>query len=111
MRLSFRNVDIELRTPKEVQEITELLNSRGARCYITGGFPRDVLLGNNPKDMDIEVHGLAIDDLTVILESSGFCVNKVGKSFGVLKIKDEKTDRETRRQARIFAEEFHKRNR
>jgi len=50
MKLTFKNNDVELRTPEEVQKITELLNSRGARCYIIGGFTRDVLLGKNPKN-------------------------------------------------------------
>ena len=91
MKLTFRNKDVELSTPEEVQEITELLNSEGGRCYIIGGFARDVLLGKNPKDVDIEVHGLALDELRIILESSGYSVNEIGKSFGVLKIKDQKT--------------------
>jgi tRNA nucleotidyltransferase (CCA-adding enzyme) len=91
MELRFKNIDIELRTPEEVQRITDLLNSSGARCYIIGGFTRDLLLGKNPKDLDIEVHGLTLDDLKKILESSGFTINEVGKSFGILKVEDRES--------------------
>lgn len=51
-----------------------------------GGSVRDHLLGRRPKDMDIEVHGLPLDDLQATLSGRG-PLNAVGKSFGVFKLK------------------------
>lgn len=72
--------------PSTAKEISMLLNEHGATCYIVGGFPRDSIIGGNPKDVDIEVHGMDIDTISSIL-SQKFIVNYVGKSFGVLKVR------------------------
>ena len=44
---------------------------------------RDALLGLNPKDIDIEVYGIAYDALAEFLKAHGR-VDLVGKSFGVV---------------------------
>jgi tRNA nucleotidyltransferase (CCA-adding enzyme) len=73
--------------PRTAHNITSMLNRHGATCYIVGGFPRDTIRGISAKDIDIEVHGLDIDTIAQIL-SKHFSVNYVGKSFGVLKVKE-----------------------
>lgn len=72
--------------PQTAKDISNVLNSHGATCYIVGGFTRDAVTGGSPKDVDIEVHGIDIDTISNIL-SHEFKVNYVGKSFGVLKVK------------------------
>ncbi|RYX86120.1 CCA tRNA nucleotidyltransferase [bacterium] len=57
----------------------------GGRALLVGGFVRDALLGQNPKDADIEVYGLPADELKAVLETLGR-VDAVGESFRVLKL-------------------------
>jgi tRNA nucleotidyltransferase (CCA-adding enzyme) len=57
----------------------------GARGLVVGGAVRDMLLGIETKDLDIEIHGLHYQDLKKHLAKFG-PVREVGKSFGVLKI-------------------------
>src|SRR5437762_14325099 len=54
-------------------------------AYLVGGSVRDALLGNPPKDLDIEVYQTSLDDLVKTLEKAGK-VDQVGKSFGVIKL-------------------------
>ena len=53
--------------------------------YLVGGAVRDVLLARDIKDVDIEVHGLSIEELEKLLASFG-PVRLVGKQFGVLRL-------------------------
>lgn len=57
------------------------------RALIVGGFVRDALLGGHPKDIDVEVYGVAPERLEALLHQlyPGL-VNSVGRSFGILKI-------------------------
>ncbi len=54
-------------------------------CFLVGGAVRDAFLDMPIKDLDIEVYGIALDDLESFLRQYGF-VRKVGKVFGVFKI-------------------------
>jgi len=55
---------------------------------IVGGFVRDALRGDHPKDADIEIFGVPPAKLLKILEKlfGEKSVNTVGKSFGVIKV-------------------------
>ncbi len=53
--------------------------------YLVGGCVRDLILDLPIKDLDIEVHGLTIEELEIILKKFGY-VRLVGKQFGVLRI-------------------------
>lgn len=64
---------------KRVQEI-------GGSVYYVGGHVRDELLGIESKDIDIEVHGVSIEQLKEILSEYGE-VDVVGQSFGIFMIK------------------------
>src|SRR3989339_744937 len=68
-----------------VMQIIQEINAAGGRALLVGGAVRDLLLGLSPKDIDIEVHGLKIDQFQKILEKFGR-VSLVGKSFGVLRL-------------------------
>lgn len=57
------------------------------RALVVGGFVRDILLGQMPKDIDIEVYGIAPERLEALLnELFPHRVNTVGRSFGILKV-------------------------
>jgi tRNA nucleotidyltransferase (CCA-adding enzyme) len=57
----------------------------GGRALLVGGSVRDELLGQPPKDLDLEVFGLSADRLRSLLEQFGR-VETVGESFAVFKI-------------------------
>ena len=67
--------------------IAERVREAGGRALLVGGCVRDALLGLESKDVDIEVFGLPHAELERQL-ALDFTINHVGKSFGVLKIKD-----------------------
>lgn len=58
----------------------------GGTVFLVGGVVRDILLKKSSKDLDFEVHNLALDVLVSILKQHG-AVHEVGKSFGVLKFR------------------------
>ena len=56
-----------------------------ATPFLVGGAVRDIFLKREIKDIDIEVHGITLDQLEKILKKNGV-VRTVGKTFGVLRI-------------------------
>lgn len=63
----------------------------GGRALVVGGSVRDWLLGQPSKDLDVEVHGLPLDEVVLILRRFGH-VNEVGRAFGVLKVNHAGTE-------------------
>ena len=68
-----------------VREVARLVKARNGRALLVGGCVRDGLLGAESKDFDIEVYGVAPDELKAILSES-FDLDLVGASFGVVKL-------------------------
>lgn len=68
------------------------LEKIGGQPYLVGGCVRDTLLqekgmqGISFKDIDIEVHGLDMDQLMSVLEMYSGSIDIVGKSFGIIKV-------------------------
>ena len=71
--------------PAIVETIAAAVNKAGGRALLVGGSVRDELLGGTPKDYDVEVFGIAADDLRTLLERIGR-VDAVGESFAVFKV-------------------------
>jgi tRNA nucleotidyltransferase (CCA-adding enzyme) len=69
----------------KIVSIISTLQQAGARIYLVGGVVRDMVLQCQTKDIDIEVHGISIDELENVLKSFG-PVKLVGKQFGVLRL-------------------------
>lgn len=69
-----------------VMQIANAVARAGGRTFMVGGCVRDMLLGMEVKDFDLEVYGLAADKLfsavTQVCE-----VDQVGMSFGVMKVR------------------------
>jgi len=78
-------VPMRLELPLLLDQIMRELSAAGYRAVVVGGAVRDALLGGEPKDFDIEVYGVAYDQLAAILARHGR-VDLVGKSFGVVKL-------------------------
>ena len=77
-------VDINKEILDTINHVLEYLTNNNFNPIIVGGAVRDALIGNKPKDIDIEVYGITVENLEQILSTYGK-VDAVGKSFGVLK--------------------------
>ena len=71
--------------PPGVREAVDVAATAGTP-FIVGGAVRDGLLGGDPKDFDLEVHGTSLDDLAQHFAAAGWEVDEVGRQFGVLKV-------------------------
>jgi tRNA nucleotidyltransferase (CCA-adding enzyme) len=61
------------------------IKKAGGIVYLVGGCVRDLVMGRELKDLDVEVHKISLDDLERVLAHHG-TVMLVGKKFGVLRI-------------------------
>ena len=68
--------------PEMAREIALRVKAAGGTAYYVGGYVRDLLLGRENKDIDIEVHGIMPNVLTNILSSLGE-MTAFGESFGI----------------------------
>ncbi|MBP9762094.1 HD domain-containing protein [Patescibacteria group bacterium] len=57
------------------------------RAFLVGGYVRDLLIQEEPKDADVEVFGVEAERLQALLEALfPGQIHDVGRSFGVLKV-------------------------
>ena len=71
--------------PDKVITLARAVRDEGGRALLVGGCVRDALMGNEPKDWDLEVYELAPERLREILDRFG-PVNVVGEAFTVYKL-------------------------
>src|SRR5262245_54574022 len=70
----------------QLHPILEAIQAAGGQPLIVGGAVRDMLLGHDPKDLDVEVYRLDVEQLAAALAPFGR-LDAVGRSFGVLKLR------------------------
>jgi tRNA nucleotidyltransferase (CCA-adding enzyme) len=68
-----------------LHRIDQAVRRAGGRAWLVGGSVRDLVLGRQPHDLDIEVFGLPPGQLHALLEER-FSLQLVGKTFGVFKL-------------------------
>lgn len=68
-----------------LRQIEQLIRRAGGRTWLVGGCIRDLVLGRQPRDLDLEISGLPPGPLHVLL-TEHFSVQFVGKAFGVFKL-------------------------
>ena len=73
------------------REIARQVVGHGGSTYYVGGFVRDALIGQENKDLDIEVHGITPECLKDILDSLGKLIT-IGESFGIFSLKGYSLD-------------------
>ncbi len=71
--------------PEKILELARRVRSMGGRALLVGGCVRDALMGQTPKDWDVEVYHVAPADLRALLETFGR-VDAVGEAFTVYKL-------------------------
>jgi tRNA nucleotidyltransferase (CCA-adding enzyme) len=70
---------------KDIIEQVKTLLPNKIRAYLVGGCIRDFLLKSKPKDIDVEVFGVNVNELEEILAPHGK-VTVRGKSFGIINL-------------------------
>jgi len=65
--------------------IIKAIQLAGGHTFFVGGAVRDRIRGVDSKDIDLEVYGIASEELRLLLERIG-SVNAIGESFTVYKI-------------------------
>lgn len=73
------------------KRIAERVREAGGNAYFVGGYVRDLLLGRENKDIDIEVHGISPEKLTEILNTLGE-MTSFGESFGIFGLRRHHLD-------------------
>jgi len=73
------------------RKVATELRAAGGRALLVGGCVRDGLLDLPAKDIDMEVYGLAIDQVEAALRPH-FRLDTVGRAFGVLILKGHNID-------------------
>lgn len=71
--------------PDKVLNLASSIRAEGGRALLVGGCVRDVLIGSQPKDWDLEVYGIEPAKLREVLDAFGR-VNVVGEAFTVYKL-------------------------
>ncbi len=71
--------------PEKVIALSEAVRAAGGRALLIGGCVRDVLMGQRPKDWDLEVYGIEPPRLRAMLDQYG-PVNVVGEAFTVYRL-------------------------
>jgi len=72
-------------TPEQVLNIARAVRDQGGRALLVGGCVRDELMGQQPKDWDLEVYGIEPTLLRELLDLFE-PVNVVGEAFTVYKL-------------------------
>jgi tRNA nucleotidyltransferase (CCA-adding enzyme) len=71
--------------PDKVLSLAKTVRKEGGRALLVGGCVRDDLMGQPPKDWDVEIYGISPERLRVLLDAFG-PVNVVGEAFTVYKL-------------------------
>jgi tRNA nucleotidyltransferase (CCA-adding enzyme) len=71
--------------PDKIISLAKTVRDAGGRALLVGGCVRDALMGNQPKDWDLEIYGIEPERLRELLDQFGD-VNVVGEAFTVYKL-------------------------
>lgn len=68
-----------------LQEFLKALSEKGAKTYYVGGYVRDMILGKENKDIDIEIHYITEEEFLDVCKSFDLNIKLCGQAFGVYK--------------------------
>jgi tRNA nucleotidyltransferase (CCA-adding enzyme) len=71
-----------------VEKVVSITSNGDASAFLVGGAVIDLLQGREPKDWDIEVHGVSFAHLETLFED--LCPKLVGKCWGTMKLSAER---------------------
>jgi len=84
-------MDHSIQDQQMAVEVARRVQEQGGNTYYVGGYVRDALLGQENKDVDIEVHGITPACLEEILDGLGHRI-AIGESFGIFNLKGYSLD-------------------
>lgn len=68
-----------------LKEFLKALSEKGAKTYYVGGYVRDMILGKENKDIDIEIHYITEEEFLDVCKSFDLDIKLCGQAFGVYK--------------------------
>lgn len=68
-----------------LKEFLKALSDKGAKTYYVGGYVRDMILGKENKDIDIEIHYITEKEFLDVCKSFDLDIKLCGQAFGVYK--------------------------
>ena len=68
-----------------LRHIEQIVRAAGGRTWLVGGCLRDLVLGQQPRELDLEISGLPPGQLHALL-TAHFSMQLVGKAFGVFRL-------------------------
>ena len=68
-----------------LQDFLKTLSDKGAKTYYVGGYVRDMILGKENKDIDIEIHYITEKEFLDTCKSFDLDIKLCGQAFGVYK--------------------------
>lgn len=68
-----------------LQDFLKTLSDKGAKTYYVGGYVRDMILGKENKDIDIEIHYITEKEFLDVCQSFNLDIKLCGQVFGVYK--------------------------
>ena len=68
-----------------LKEFLKALSDKGAKTYYVGGYVRDMILGKENKDIDIEIHHITEEEFLDVCKSFDLDIKLCGQAFGVYK--------------------------
>ncbi len=74
-----------MKIPARIMDLAEAVRAASGRALLVGGCVRDELMGQPPKDWDVEIYGIDPARLRDLLDAFG-PVNVVGEAFTVYKL-------------------------
>jgi tRNA nucleotidyltransferase (CCA-adding enzyme) len=80
-----RDISHMLTKHPKINALVQLFVAHGARVLLVGGAVRDLLLGIECHDIDVEIYNISAHQVEALLDTLG-TVMLVGKSFGVFRL-------------------------
>ena len=68
-----------------LKEFLKVLSEKGAKTYYVCGYVRDMILGKENKDIDIEIHYITEKEFLDVCKSFDLDIKLCGQAFGVYK--------------------------
>lgn len=68
-----------------LQKFLKALSEKGAKTYYVGGYVRDMILGKENKDIDIEIHYITEKEFLNACKGYDVDIKLCGQAFGVYK--------------------------
>jgi tRNA nucleotidyltransferase (CCA-adding enzyme) len=76
---------------QQLRQIKQLIRRAGGRTWLVGGSVRDLAIGRQPCDLNLEISGLPPGQLHALL-TEHFSVQFLGKAFGLFKLQGQPVD-------------------